>query len=87
MDLWPVPSNNVFSTSQCIGCSIVMGTPFFHQLGHSNLITCLMSFFWKRNSERLQKKKSRLWCPTDESGLEISVRLQINKGHLMIDIL
>ena len=42
-------------------------------IGHSNLITCLTSFFWKKNPVRLQKKKekSRLWCLTDESGLEI----------------
>ena len=31
-------------------------------LGHSNLITCLTSFFWK---------KRHLWCLTDESGFEI----------------
>ena len=37
-------------------------------LGHSNLITCLTSFFWKKNPVR---KKSHLWCLTDESGFEI----------------
>ena len=45
-----------------------------HGLGHSNLITCLASFFWKKNPVRLQKKKrkkSHLWCLTDESGFEI----------------
>ena len=43
------------------------------RLGHSNLITCLTSFFWKKNPVRLQKKekKSHLWCLTDESGFEI----------------
>ena len=42
-------------------------------LGHSNLITCLTSFFWEKNPVRLQKKekKSHLWCLTDESGFEI----------------
>ena len=42
-------------------------------LGHSNLITCLTSFFWKKNPVRLQKKrkKSHLWFLTDESGFEI----------------
>ena len=42
-------------------------------LGHSNLITCLTSFFWKKNPVRLQKKrkKSHPWFLTDESGLEI----------------
>ena len=42
-------------------------------LGHSNLITCLTSFFWKTNPVRLQikRKKSHLWCLTDESGFEI----------------
>ena len=40
------------------------------RLGHSNLITCLTSFFWKKNPVRLQKK-SHLWCLTDESGFEI----------------
>ena len=39
-------------------------------LGHSNLITCLTSFL--ENPVRLQKKrkKSHLWCLTDESGFE-----------------
>ena len=47
---------------------------FFFFLGHSNLITCLTSFFGKKNPVRLPpppQKKSRLWCLTDESGLEI----------------
>ena len=46
---------------------------FVYRLGHSNLITCLTSFFWKKNPVRLQKKrkKSHLWCLTDKSGFEI----------------
>ena len=31
----------------------------FYGLGHSNLITCLTSFFWKKNPVRLQKKKRK----------------------------
>ena len=34
-------------------------TPFFYPLGHSNLITCLTSFFGKKNPVRLQKKKKK----------------------------
>ena len=29
------------------------------KLGHSNMITCLTSFFWKKNPVRLQKKKKK----------------------------
>ena len=46
----------------------------FFFLGHSNLITCLTSFFWKKKScqtPKKKEKKSYLWCLTDESGFEI----------------
>ena len=57
------------------------GCTFLCRLGHSNLITCLTSFFWKRNPVRLQKKrkKSHLWCLTDESGFEIFCQTQKKK--------
>ena len=33
--------------------------PFAIRLGHSNLITCLTSFFWKKNPVRLPKKRKK----------------------------
>ena len=33
---------------------------FVYRLGHSNLITCLTSFFWKKNPVRLQKKRKKV---------------------------
>ena len=32
---------------------------FIQSSGHSNLITCLTSFFWKKNPVRLQKKRKK----------------------------
>ena len=46
----------------------------FYFLGHSNLITCLTSFFWilfLSYPHPPPPKKSRFLCLTDESGLEI----------------
>ena len=34
-----------------VGDSVI----FFYLLGHSNLITCLTSFLWTKNTVRLQK--------------------------------
>ena len=57
-------------------------------LGHSNLITCLTSFFWKKNPVRLQKKKekSRIWCLTDESGLKIFCQTPKKKKKKVLDL-
>ena len=58
-----------------MNCSFTKTVTIFRdRSGHSNIITCLTSFFWKKNPVRLQKKKekkSHLWCLTDESGFEI----------------
>ena len=35
------------------------GKTDINPLDHSNLITCLTSFFWKKNPVRLQKKKKK----------------------------
>ena len=50
--------------------------------GHSNLITCLTSFFWKKNPVRLQKKRKKvtfgvLWTKVV---LKFSVRLKEKKS-------
>ena len=50
-------------------------------LGHSNLITCLTSFFWKKNPVRLKKKekKGTFGVLRTKVVLKFSVRLQKKK--------
>ena len=44
-------------------CNCIAVRMFKTILGHSNLITCLTSFFWKKNPVRLQKKKEKKKSP------------------------
>ena len=58
-------------------------------LGHSNLITCLTSFFWKKNPVRLQKirKKVTFGVLRTKVVLKFSVRLQKKKSASIKNIL
>ena len=56
-------------------------------LGHSNLITCLTSFFWKKNPVRLQKKEKKVTFGVLRTKvvLKFSVRLQKkNKNKVQV---
>ena len=56
-------------------------------LGHSNLITCLTSFFLEKKhcqTPKKKRKKSHLWCLTDESGFEIFCQTPKKKEKVQV---
>ena len=58
-------SNNIPTCRSILNCQesvmlwSIYSLEYFSFLGHSNLITCLTSFFWKKNPVRLKKKKKK----------------------------
>ena len=63
--------------------------PFFLTQGHSNLVTCLTSFFWKKNLSDSKKKEKKvtfgvLWTKVV---LKFSVRLTKKRGASFKNIL